>query len=190
MVFYTVVLISLFSACIGSFLNVCIDRLPRGRSVIVPRSYCPRCGRTLKWFHNIPLFSFIFLKGRCAFCQEKIGGRQLFVELLTIGLALSTFAHFGLTPSFFLYFLFLICPLIVVSFIDLQHLIIPDLLTLPGIPVGVIVSLLLSPEGYGTALKESLFGILVGGGFLFLVGFLSEKIRGQEGLGGGDVKLA
>ncbi|MBI1909962.1 MAG: prepilin peptidase [Deltaproteobacteria bacterium] len=188
--FFWIVLITLFAAVLGSFLNVCIYRIPRGQSIVTPRSHCPDCGRFLKFYHNIPIVSYLALKGRCAFCRRPISWRYPFVELLTVGLALLTYERFGLTPSFFLYFFLLVSPLIVISFIDLEHRIIPDIISLPGIPIGVGVSLFLAQGTYLGALKESLLGLSIGGGFLFLVGYFYEKLRGQEGLGGGDVKLA
>lgn len=186
----TLIVLVLVAACIGSFLNVCIYRLPRGQSIVRPRSHCPNCGRFLKWIHNVPLLSFLFLKGRCRYCRHPISWRYPLVELLSVLLALLAYGRFGLGLEFGLNFLFLIAPLIVVSFIDLEHRIIPDVISIPGIGVGILVHLALSTEGWQGSLLQSGLGILLGGGFLFLVGFLYEKIRGVEGLGGGDVKLA
>ncbi|MDO8462009.1 MAG: prepilin peptidase [Deltaproteobacteria bacterium] len=185
-----IVFIILFSAVLGSFLNVCIYRIPRGQSIVLPRSHCPNCGRFLRWFHNVPVVSFLLLKGKCSFCHRPISWRYLLVELITVGFALLTFYRFGPTAAFFLYFFFLVAPLIVISFIDLEHRIIPDWISLPGIVLGFLVRLALSNGQYLLSLRESLLGVAIGGGFLFFVAFLYEKLRRQEGLGGGDIKLA
>lgn len=175
---------------VGSFLNVVIVRLPLNLSVVRPRSFCPHCDKMISWYDNIPVISFCFLRGRCRACHEKISIRYPVVELLTMVLSLATYQHFQSAVPYLLYFLLFIAPMTAVIFIDLEHLIIPDAISLPGIISGLAVSLILSPL---TAWKSVLFdrglGILVGGGFLFLVGWGYEKLKKREGLGGGDVKL-
>lgn len=167
----------------GSFLNVCIYRLPRGLSIIRPRSFCPSCGSPIRARDNVPLVSFFLLKGRCRHCRSPIPWRYPVVEAITGGLAV--LCHRLLPfPLAIAYFLFL-SALLVASFIDLEHRIIPDEISLGGMGAGVVLSLL----GVTLPLREALLGIGVGAGGLFLVGWLYELVRGQEGLGGGDVKL-
>ena len=178
----------LFGLLVGSFLNVVILRLPQGQSVVLPRSFCPSCGRFLRWYDNIPLLSFAILGGECRFCKKAISWQYPLVEILTGLLSLVTFWKFGMIP-YLLNFLLLICPLIALSFIDLRHRILPDLITLPGIAAGLLVSLV-DGEFRLASLFPSLLGILAGGGTLFLIAWIYEKTRRQEGIGMGDVKLA
>lgn len=180
----------LFGLILGSFLNVCIYRLPRGQSVVVPRSFCPNCGKFIRWFDNIPLASFLWLKGRCRSCRGKISLRYPLVELLTGFFSLAVLLKFGSGLPYLFYFPLLIAPLIVVTFIDLEHLLIPDRISLPGIAAGLLSAALLSPLSLMPSLLQSLIGILAGGGTLFLVSWFYEKLRHQQGIGGGDVKLA
>lgn len=179
-----------FGLVLGSFLNVCIYRIPRRQSVIVPRSYCPECGRFIRWYDNVPVLSYLWLWGRCRFCRKRISLQYPLVELLTGLLSLGVYLKFGGVLPYLFYFLLLAAPLVTVTFIDLRHRILPDVLTLPGIAAGVLATLLLSGLAPVSALLRSLFGILAGGGILFLVSWVYEKIRHQEGIGGGDVKLA
>ena len=181
----------LLGLIIGSFLNVVIVRLPQGLSVAAPRSFCPQCKATVAWYDNIPLLSYAFLLGKCRQCHDKISFRYPVVELLTAVLSMATYRHFGETIPYLLYFLFLVAPLVAVVFIDLDHQIIPDVISLPGIVLGVVIRWMTAlPWEKNEVLINSLWGILVGGGFLFSVAFLYEKIKEGEGLGGGDVKLA
>lgn len=180
----------LLGLAVGSFLNVCIYRLPRGRSVVVPRSHCPHCGRFLSWYENIPLFSFLFLGGHCRRCRKRISLRYPLVELLTGAFSVFVYWKFGMGLAYVFYFLLFTAPLIAITFIDLEHRIIPDVLSLTGIPSGILATLLLSGEAPMASLLFSIKGILAGGGSLFLVSWAYEKLRHQEGIGGGDVKLA
>ena len=180
----------LFGLILGSFLNVCIYRLPRGQSVAVPRSYCPDCGRFIRWYDNIPLLSFLWLKGKCRFCNKKIPLRYPLVEAITGIFSCLVYLKFGGGLAYLFYFLLLAAPLIAITFIDLEHRIIPDSLSLPGILTGTLASFFLSGLPGTKALINSLTGILAGGGALFLVSWFYEKLRHQEGIGGGDVKLA
>ncbi len=184
-------LAGIFGLCIGSFLNVVIYRLPRGESIVTPRSRCPSCEHPIAWYDNIPLVSWLLLRGKCRHCSVKISFRYFLVELLAGVLSIATFFYFQDLVLYFAYFCFLIAPLLAVIFIDLDHRIIPDSISLPGIVAGVLVHYLTAFPGEGSgALVDSGVGILVGGGFLFLVAFAYEKLKKREGLGGGDVKLA
>ncbi|MBI2082334.1 MAG: prepilin peptidase [Deltaproteobacteria bacterium] len=179
----------LFGLVVGSFLNVVIYRLPRGESVVRPRSHCPHCGQLVRWYDNIPLLSFFLLKRRCRSCKNPISWRYPFVEGLSGLLALLIFWKFTDPFVALLYSLFLAFPLLAISGIDLEHKIIPNVITLPGIPIGFLIS-----AGLGGWNRQAFFGsslgILVGGGALLLVGISYQKLRGREGLGMGDVKLA
>ena len=184
------VLAIIFGLIWGSFLNVCIYRIPRGESVVIPRSRCLGCQRQVRFYENIPVLSYIILGRKCAGCGVKISMQYPLVELLTAFLSYATFAKFGSGWPYPLYFFLLVTPIIVITFIDLEHQIIPDIISLPGIGAGILTSLILNKPLYVWALKQSLLGILVGGGILFVIAFLYEKIRKEEGLGGGDIKLA
>lgn len=174
----------MFGAIVGSFLNVCICRLPRGESVVFPSSRCPDCGTRIPFYDNIPILSYIFLRGRCRFCQGKISIQYLLVELINALLTLFLFMKFGPTFAFLVLFLFC-CAMVVITFIDLEHQIIPDVISLPGIVAGFACSFFIPQLGW----KGSLIGILVGGGSLYLVAFLYHFFTGKEGMGGGDIKL-
>lgn len=186
------ILAALFGLIAGSFLNVVIHRWPLGESVLKPlRSYCPHCKETIAWYDNIPLLSYLLLKGKCRHCGGQISFQYFAVELLSCLLSLATWFYFQRVAHYFIYYCLLVAPLIAVIFIDLKHRIIPNAITLPGITVGVIVHYWDAPPLWETqALMESLIGIAVGGGFLFIVAWTYEKIKKREGLGMGDVKLA
>lgn len=178
------IFVFLFGLCIGSFLNVCIYRLPAGRSIVRPRSMCPKCGHRLTAADNIPLLSYAVLRGRCRSCGVRISLRYPLVELLSGIMAAAVLYEFGLTPSALIYYIF-IAALIVITFIDLDHRIIPDVITLPGIPFFFLAALFL-PE---VSVRDSVTGFLAGGGILFLVAWSYERLTGKEGMGGGDIKL-
>lgn len=181
---------ALFGLIIGSFLNVCIYRMPAGLSIVHPRSRCSSCGHQLAWWENIPVMSFLFLGGRCLGCKKPFSWRYPLVELLTAAFSMLVWWWFQDPWAYLGYFVLLICPLIVITFIDLDHYIIPDSISLPGIAVGTLVHVWLSPASMRMdALIQSGIGILVGGGVLWLVAWSYEKLKKQEGLGGGDVKL-
>ncbi len=171
-------------ACVGSFLNVCIHRLPRKRSVVRPGSSCPRCGHRLEWWENIPFVSYILLFGKCRSCGLPISFRYPAVELLTAVLGLVLWHKYGPGTELIAYSFFT-AVLIIVTFIDLEHQIIPDILTLPGILLGFILSFFMSSITW----QESVLGILIGGGSLYLVAFLYYLAAKREGMGGGDIKL-
>jgi leader peptidase (prepilin peptidase) / N-methyltransferase len=175
--------ITLFGLCIGSFLNVCAYRLPLGQSVVHPRSRCTSCGRMLSWFDNLPVVSWVALRGRCRTCGQSVSWMYPAVEIVTALAFVFTYLMYGLTLFAVVRVLFA-CVLIVLFVTDLQHKILPNVLTLPGIVVGFLCSFFL-PPGW----VSSLIGILVGGGILFAIAEAYYRIRGQEGLGMGDVKL-
>ncbi|PLY02885.1 MAG: prepilin peptidase [Desulfuromonas sp.] len=173
-----------FGTVIGSFLNVCIARVPAGESVVSPRSKCPECGTFISWYQNIPLLSYMFLRGRCAGCGVKISLRYPLVELLTGILFVAVLWYFGLgfaSPVFWVFVSLLIC----ISFIDYDHQIIPNVISLPGIVLGFVFSFLLP----GMPWLDSLLGIVAGGGSLWLVAFIYYLLTRAEGMGMGDVKL-
>lgn len=225
-------LVTVFGLIIGSFLSVCIYRIPIAREADEPeeteplgegeldldptplnlppniqaalaeggisiskpaRSLCPRCGNQLKAWHNIPLISYLLLAGKCAYCRNRISARYPTVELLSALSAVAAYLHFGFTPTAFLVFAFT-AALIVISFIDYDFYIIPNVISLPGIVLGLLVSLINQFSGFFTApvvanVMGAVYGILAGGGFLFLVSELFFLLRKKEGLGMGDVKL-
>ena len=177
-----------FGAVVGSFLNVCIFRLPSEASIVKPRSQCPYCHHPIRNCDNIPLISFIILRGRCRDCGGKISWRYPLVELITALLALLLFLKFSLTLSFLIFFIFT-AVLIVITFIDLDHQIIHDILTLPGIPIFFLAAIFLLDRPWKIPWLEALLGLLIGGGILFLIAFVYELISKREGMGGGDIKL-
>lgn len=221
----------LFGLIVGSFLTVCIYRLPLRRleeydpdsieedeegyeeleltinvppippqlkpqeiSISTPpRSFCPHCGEKLKWWHNIPFFSWLLLKGRCGFCKERISARYPVVELISGLSAYFSVALYGVSPTTLVVYLFC-CALIVISFIDIDYFIIPNVITYPGVVLGVAVSALQAATGWferpiSQSLVESGVGILGGAGFLLIVAVGYLRVRKREGLGLGDVKL-
>ena len=200
--------IFLFGLCFGSFLNVCIYRLPLGLSVVSPRSACPKCGKAIAGYDNIPVLSWILLGGRCRGCKAPISPRYMVVELLTGLLWVACFLHFGLTLQTlkFCVFTFLILGLI---FTDFDHKLLPDAMTLPGIWLGLAFSLLVEVGGVLShffsdsqwilsapeigwrmlSLGDALIGAAIGAGFIYGVGEVYMRLRGMEGMGFGDVKL-
>ena len=177
---------------LGSFLNVCIYRLPREQSVVYPGSRCPHCERLISWYDNVPLLSFLALRGACRRCRKPIAWRYPLVELLTGAMTVAVVARFGPGPVG-LIFLALVCALIVSSFIDLEFQIIPDEISLGGLACGVVLSGLV-PSLHGASslwvsLGRSLIGLLVGGGLLYGTGIVGELLFHKESMGGGDVKL-
>jgi leader peptidase (prepilin peptidase)/N-methyltransferase len=181
-----------FGAVIGSFLNVCIHRLPREQSIVNPPSHCPHCNERVRWFDNIPLVSFLVLRGKCRYCCAAITPRYFVVELLTAVLFLALWWSYGVTWYALIYAV-LVAGLIAATFIDFEHYIIPDEITLGGIVLGVLLSGL-CPVLHGTtmsgaALLRSLAGAVVGGVTLLVIALAGEKIFKKEAMGMGDVKL-
>ena len=177
------VLVGTLGAVVGSFLNVVIHRLPRGQSLVRPPSRCPSCGGRIRPWHNVPVVGFLVLRGRCRDCGAPISPRYPLVEALTAALAVGLWARCGPTAQFAAYFVFL-AGLVAVTFIDLDHRIIPDSLSLGGVAAGIAVS---SITGLGWA--QSLLGALTGAGLLLAVALGYRWITGREGMGLGDVKL-
>lgn len=170
--------------CFGSFANVVIYRLPIKKSVVAPRSACPTCGKPIAWYQNIPVLSWIFLRGRCGSCQSRISVLYPLVELICGFLFLALFLKFGWSWTF-LELLIFCYALVIASFIDFDHMILPDVLTLPGIVLG-LAGAALSPE---RTFMPAFWGVLVGGGFLYALAYLYLILRGKDGMGGGDIKL-
>ena len=169
---------------VGSYLNVVIYRLPRGVSTVLPRSRCPGCGAAIRIRDNIPLFSFVWLRGRCRHCGMRISWRYPAVELAS-GLGfLGCFLHFGPGVPALVGSLF-ICSMIVLATIDVEHYLLPDRVTLPGIAGG----LLLQPWIPGVTLSSALTGAALGGGLLLAVIAVWYLLRGEEGMGLGDAKM-
>ncbi|MEI6206245.1 MAG: prepilin peptidase [Desulfuromonadales bacterium] len=173
-----------FGMVVGSFLNVCICRMPHDESVVSPPSHCPHCSCRISWYDNIPLFSYLLLRGKCRSCGARISLQYPLVELLNGLLTLLLFLHFGPTPAFAALFLFS-SALVVITFIDIEHQIIPDEISLSGIVTGFVLSFFLKEPGW----LNSLAGILLGGGSLLLVAYSYHWLTGKEGMGGGDIKL-
>jgi leader peptidase (prepilin peptidase) / N-methyltransferase len=170
--------------CVGSFLNVCIFRIPRKKSILFPGSACPACSTPLPFYANIPVVSFAFFRGRCRFCKHPISWRYPLVEVLTGLAAVLVFLRFGLTPEAGVWFGFT-ATLLVVSLIDLDFQIIPDCISIPGIFIFSTLAWLVlgnSPVAIG-------LGILTGGGILYAVALFYYLVRKTEGMGGGDIKL-
>jgi leader peptidase (prepilin peptidase)/N-methyltransferase len=175
-------------AATGSFLNVVIHRLPQRQSVVAPRSHCTTCQRIIPWYDNIPVLSWFVLRGRCRQCGEPFSFRYPMVELLTAVLLLALLAKFGLSLGLLFAFYFA-CSLLVVTYIDLDHRIIPDRVTLPAIAVGLLLALVAPAAVRVGAVQSWALGTLVGGGVLWLVAWGYERATGREGMGGGDIKL-
>jgi leader peptidase (prepilin peptidase)/N-methyltransferase len=185
MTYYASALVVLLGLIVGSFLNVLIYRIPLRKQFVTGRSICPDCGQAIKWYHNIPVLSYLFLRGKCAYCKARISFRYPLVELLN-GLAYFYFFwRFGWSVDLAV-FAFLSSALLVIFFIDLDHQIIPDVITLPGMVIGLGVSV--APGGIG--IIPSLIGMVVGGGSLYLIALLGDWLFKKESMGGGDIKMA
>ncbi|MDQ7055120.1 MAG: prepilin peptidase [Persephonella sp.] len=175
----------IFGTVIGSFLNVLIYRLPRGKSPLKPVfSFCPECGTNIKWYDNIPVVSYILLKGRCRNCGHRISIRYLIVEIITGVASVLSYLKWGLSIDYLFIFIFL-CVIIAITFIDIDFKIIPDELNLSGFLTGIVYTFF---RGDFTVL-DGFSGAVVGAGFLWAVAYLYMKFRGIEGLGMGDVKM-
>ncbi len=182
--YLTEFLVFVFGICIGSFLNVCIYRLPESKSIVHPRSMCPRCGTLIAFYDNIPIFSYIALRGKCRHCAARISFRYPVIECISGIFAVGVFLKYGLSFEALIYFTF-IATLLAITFIDIDHQIIPDVISLPGIPIFFAASFALSD----ITLVESILGILIGGGSLWIVAQLYYVLTRKEGMGGGDIKL-
>jgi len=202
----------LLGLALGSFMNVCIYRIPLGKSIISPPSNCPNCSERIRFYDNIPLLSYLILLGRCRYCRNPISWRYPLVEVLTGLLSLALFSRYGLSYQYFIFLLFL-ATLVTISFIDLDHQIIPNILSRSGIVIGwacsaisfiamhkiIIPDFLSGPgvikqnTGYfvlgDISWFDSLIGIIAGYGSLFLIEVVFKYLTGKEGMGRGDAKL-
>ncbi len=172
----------LFGLMVGSFLNVCIYRIPRHLSIVRPRSACPACGHAIAWYENIPVISWLFLRGRCASCRAPISVQYPLVELLTGLLFLLAYLRWNLSLDLFFVLIYLAL-LIVIAGIDITHQIVPHTLTIPGMSLGLLYGVL-APE---RTFLEALSGLLLGGGALLLVIVFFYLVTKKIGMGGGDV---
>jgi len=198
------IIVFIFGSIVGSFLNVCIHRMPKSESIVWPRSHCPKCQKRIPGYDNIPFISFLLLGGKCRFCHEKISLRYPLVELLTALLMVALFNRYGLNYEFFLYMVMIWC-LIIATFVDIGHRIIPDEVSVGGMIIGFIM---VSVTGFAfgpfrfifSPMLKSALGIIAGGGIIYFTGVLFDlvyfkllkrpAIDGQtESMGGGDVKL-
>lgn len=171
-------------AIVGSFLNVCIHRLPREESLLRPPSYCPACQTPVAWYDNVPVLSYLILQGRCRGCRTMISWRYPLIEVSNgLGYALILW-WFGLGWHSVAYMV-LFSALLAVTAIDLAHYIIPNVITLPGIVLGLISAGTILPVG----LANAVLGVMVGGGILWVLAWVSPYLFGKEGMGGGDIKL-
>jgi len=182
----------LMGAAVGSFLNVCIVRMPHMQSVVYPGSHCVHCKKPILWHDNVPLLSYLFLLGKCRHCKKKISFRYFTVELVTAVLFLIFYRHFDFNIILWPYLL-MVCGFIIATFVDMKHRIIPDEISVGGIVVGIILSAII-PELHDTtswtaSLWRSLLGVLIGGGAIYAMGLLGDFIFKKESMGGGDVKL-
>jgi leader peptidase (prepilin peptidase)/N-methyltransferase len=178
-----IVILLALGLAVGSFLNVCIHRLPLRLSLVSPGSRCPHCGYVLRWYDNIPVVSYAILGGKCRQCRTRISLQYPIVELITMVLFLVHGLVFGWTALLAVRLLFA-CAMVVLFAIDLEHKILPDVITLPGIVLGWAAATVLPP-----GLVPSLVGALVGGGVLFAIGEIWYRLRGIEAMGFGDVKM-
>ncbi len=179
------VLIFILGLIVGSFSNVCIYRIPRNESIIYPASHCPKCRSKIKPVDNIPLLSFILLKGRCRNCKSKISIQYLIVELLTGLIYLIIYLIYGLSIQSLIYII-LSSALVIIAFIDLNEQIVPDVISLPGMVIGFIISFFVPYISF----INSALGVAVGGGIILIIGMAGSVIFKKEAMGGGDVKLA
>jgi len=194
------VFIFLLGAMIGSFLNVCIIRMPHEESVVLPRSHCVHCKKLIAWYDNIPFISYLLLRGRCRFCQKKISIQYFCIELLTAIIFVLFYKHYGFSKLLFPYIV-MTCGFVVATLVDFHHRIIPNEISVGGMFAGLIFSLFI-PEmhdinlvsqslflSHVISLGLSLLGVLVGGGIIYLMGIIGDFIFKKESMGGGDIKL-
>lgn len=173
-------------ACIGSFLNVVIWRVPRGESLVWPASRCPVCNAPIPAWANVPIVSYLLLRGRCRACGGPISARYPIVELITGALFAALLSAHG--PSARLIVEWVIAAaLVAVIFIDLDHMIIPNWITLPGLALGLVLSI--AAPSLGVGFLDAIGGVVLAGGSFWLIAEVYPRLRGKEGLGFGDVKL-
>ncbi|MCK5312266.1 MAG: prepilin peptidase [Desulfobacteraceae bacterium] len=177
-------LIFMFGACAGSFYNVCIYRIPKKESVVYPGSSCPFCHKKIPFYLNIPVLSYFILRGKCKYCKHPFSSRYPLVEALTGLIIVLLYIKFGYSSTTIFYFVF-VSILIIISFIDIDHQIIPDIFSLPGIII-FAASPLFVPD---MSFVDSILGILLGGGSLYFIALTYYILKKTEGMGGGDIKL-
>lgn len=193
------ILIFFIGACFGSFANVCIFRLPRKKSIVFPSSFCPKCRRTIRWYDNIPILSYIFLRGRCRYCRKTISLRYPIVEFAMGLLTLLLYEKFlvnGIYCSFFLYLVFTL-GLIIISGIDFETFLVPDVIVLPLIPIGIVGAFLcgnffFSSVGQWSAITRLMYsfsGAFTGALVVAILAVIGKIIWKKEAMGGGDLKL-
>lgn len=171
-------------AVVGSFLNVCISRLPEGLSIVAPASRCPKCNHAIRFYDNVPIAGYLILGGRCRDCGNSISLQYPIVELITAVMALLLYWKFDVSAKFAVVFIF-VCALIVITFIDLRHQIIPDVISLPGIPLFWLGAIFIMDVTW----FDATLGLLIGGGCLYAIAIGYELLTKREGMGGGDIKL-
>ncbi|MBI4041909.1 MAG: prepilin peptidase [Deltaproteobacteria bacterium] len=182
---FQVIWILMLGSVVGSFLNVCAMRIPAGESIVRPRSFTDCCRRPLPWYDNVPLISFLLLRGKCRYCHARISVQHPLAEAATVLLALAVWLQWGWTWLALINFV--LCSLLVIVFlIDLHHYIIPNVITFPGMGIGFSLSV---AGVLAVSWRDSLLGFALGGGLLWLIAVLYQKVRKREGLGGGDIKL-
>ena len=178
----------IFGLVVGSFLNVCIYRLPQNKTLL-GRSFCPLCGKVIPLYRNIPVLTYVFQRGKSACCGQKISVQYPLVEALTALISLLTLLHSSTLPEYLLWFCLFMCPLIIVSIVDLKLKIIPDQISIPFIVVGVLVRQYVEYPDWSGALLTSVLGILIGGGSLLIIGEIISRLKKRDAMGGGDVKI-
>lgn len=188
------IVLFLFGAAVGSFLNVCIYRIPEGKSVVTPPSACPSCGKHIRFYDNIPILSYLMLRGQCRNCGAGFSARYPFVEFLNAALYLAVFNRFaGASPWVMLAYFVFVSTLVVIFFIDLDHQIIPNSITYPGIPLALVLGATILPDPF---MREELLGVrdvaigfLAGGGFFYFIAVAGKAILKKDAMGGGDIKM-
>ena len=184
----------IFGSLIGSFLNVCIYRVPEGRSIVTPSSRCSSCGTPVRFYDNIPILSYIILGGKCRDCKTKLSFQYPFVEFLNAALYVLALHTFGISSiSVLAAYLVFISALIVIFFIDLEHQIIPNSITLPGIPIAVLLGSFILTDPFNPSemlgFKSSIIGFIAGGGSFYLIAIIGKAILKKDAMGGGDIKM-
>ncbi len=189
---FLAIFVFVFGAVFGSFLNVCIYRLPRNLSIVKPGSFCPSCRKPIEWFDNIPFFGYLLLRGRCRRCHKKISPRYVLVELLTASLFLALYLRFELSAAFFVFGFFILL-LILITFIDWEHYLIPVVVVYPGIALGLLFNFLfqnLTIRQFPVFnFKEAVIGALLGAGLIFCLRVFGKMIFKKEAMGEGDIYL-
>lgn len=185
MEFFIIAVMVCYGAIVGSFLNVVILRLPeKGASIAFPGSHCPQCKTPIRWYDNIPVISYCLIGGKCRACRQPISLQYPVVELCMALLTAAAYVRFGISFDFFYYFLFL-ASLVVIIFIDIHHQIIPDVISLPGIGIGIAGAFF---SGFHTW-QQAIIGMIAGGGMLYLIALGYYILTRRDGMGGGDIKL-